>query len=42
MKRYKRIYILLGVLVVACAITFGVSQYEEQQELYPQIGRAHV
>ena len=38
MKRYKRIYILLGVLVVACAITFGVSQYEEQQELIRNSG----
>lgn len=33
MKRSKRIYILLGILVVACAITFGVSRYEAQKEL---------
>lgn len=33
MKRSKRIYILLGVLVVACAVTFGVSRYEAQKEL---------
>lgn len=38
MKRYKRIYILLGVLAAACAITFGVSQYEEQQELIRNSG----
>lgn len=38
MKRYKRIYILLGVLVVACAITFGVSQYQERQELIRNSG----
>ena len=28
----KRIYILLGVLAVACAVTFGVSRWQEQQE----------
>lgn len=33
MKRSKRIYILLGILVVACAVTFGVSRYEAQKEL---------
>lgn len=33
MKRYKRIYILLGVLVAACIVTFGVSKYEEHKEL---------
>lgn len=33
MKRYKKIYILLGVLVVACAVTFAVSKYEEHKEL---------
>ena len=33
MKRSKRIYILLGVLIVACAVTFGVSRYEAQKEL---------
>lgn len=32
MKRYKRILILLGVLLVACAITFGVSRYQETME----------
>ncbi|WP_367924937.1 DUF4340 domain-containing protein [uncultured Ruthenibacterium sp.] len=32
MKRSKRIYILLGVLVVACAVTFGVSRYETHKE----------
>lgn len=33
MKRYKRIGILFGVLLVACGITFAVSRYEEQKEL---------
>ncbi|MEQ2457124.1 DUF4340 domain-containing protein [Flavonifractor hominis] len=32
MKRYKRIYLLLAVLVVACAVTFGVSRYQEHKE----------
>ena len=32
MQRYKRILILLGVLVVALAVTFGVSRYQEAQE----------
>ena len=33
MKRYKKIYILLGVLIAACAVTFAVSKYEEHKEL---------
>lgn len=32
MKRSKRLYILLGILVVACAATFALSRYEERQE----------
>ncbi len=32
MKRSRRIYILLGVLVVICIATFAVSQYEERAE----------
>ena len=32
MKRAKRIYILLGVLVVLCVATFAVSRYNEEQE----------
>lgn len=32
MNRSKKIYILLGVLVVACAATFGVMKYEERKE----------
>lgn len=32
MKRYKRIVILLAVLVVACIATFAVSRYEEYKE----------
>lgn len=32
MKRSKRLYILLGVLVVVCAGTYGVLQYEERKE----------
>lgn len=32
MKRYKRLYLLLGVLAVACIATFGVLRFEEYQE----------
>lgn len=32
MNRYKRLYVLLGVLVVACAGAFAVSKYEEKKE----------
>lgn len=32
MKRSKRIFVLLGVLVVACIVTFGVSRYETKKE----------
>lgn len=32
MKRSKRLSILLGVLIVACAATFVLSRYEEHQE----------
>lgn len=32
MKRSKRIFVLLGVLLVACAVTFGVSRYETKKE----------
>lgn len=32
MKRYKKIYILLGILAAACAVTFAVSRYEEHKE----------
>ncbi len=32
MKRARKIYILLGVLVVLCTATFAVSQYNEKQE----------
>lgn len=32
MKRSKRLYILLAVLVVACAATFGLMKYEEHKE----------
>ena len=32
MKRAKKLYILLGVLVAVCAITFGVSRYQTRQE----------
>ena len=28
MKRYKRLYLLLGVLAVACIATFGVLRFE--------------
>ena len=32
MKRAKRLYILLGVLVAACAGAYGVLKYEERKE----------
>lgn len=32
MKRFKKLYILLGVLVVACAATFALSRYQAHQE----------
>lgn len=32
MRRSKRIYLLLGILVAACVATFGVVQMEEHQE----------
>lgn len=32
MKRAKKLYILLGVLVAVCAITFGVNRYQTRQE----------
>ena len=32
MKRYKRIAVLLAVLVAACLATFAVSRYEQHQE----------
>lgn len=33
MKRAKKLYALLGVLVVVCVLTFAVSKYEEHKEL---------
>lgn len=32
MKRFKRLGILLGVLVLICGVTFGVSRYEQRKE----------
>lgn len=32
MKRYKRIYVLLGVLFFSCLATFGVMRWEEKKE----------
>lgn len=32
MKRFKKLGILLGILVVACAATLALSHYEEKQE----------
>lgn len=32
MKRSKRLYVLLGALVVICGVTFGVSRYEQKKE----------
>lgn len=32
MNRYKKLYILAGVLAVACLVTFGVTRYEARKE----------
>lgn len=32
MKRSKRLYVLLGVLVVICGVAFGVSRHEQRKE----------
>lgn len=32
MNRSKRLYVLAGILLVACAITFGVCKYEEKKK----------
>lgn len=32
MKRYKKLCVLLGVLVVVCLVTFGVTQYQQVKE----------
>lgn len=32
MRRSRKIYILLGVLAIACVATFGVTRYEEHRE----------
>lgn len=32
MNRSKRLYVLLGVLLLLCVLTLGVSKYEEQKE----------
>ena len=32
MNRYKKLYILAGILVVACLVTFGVTRYEARKE----------
>lgn len=32
MKRFKRLYVLLGVLIVICGVTFGISRYEQRKE----------
>ena len=33
MKRSRRLVILLGLLLAACAATFGVIRYEEHKEV---------
>lgn len=38
MNRSKKLYILLGVLAVACAATFVVTQMEEQKEQIKETG----
>ena len=32
MNRTKRLYVLLGVLLICCVLTLGVSKYEERKE----------
>lgn len=32
MKRFKRLYVLMGVLLAACVVTLAVSQYETYKE----------
>lgn len=32
MSRSKKIYVLLGVLLVVCLATFGVSRFKEHKE----------
>ena len=32
MKRSNKLYVLLGVLAAACAVTFGVTKHEEKKE----------
>ena len=32
MKKSKRLFILLGVLLAACGATFAISRHEEEKE----------
>lgn len=32
MKRSKKLYVLMGVFIVICGVTFGVSRYEKKKE----------
>lgn len=32
MKRFKRLYVLMGILAAACVVTFAVSRYETYKE----------
>ncbi len=32
MKRFKRLYVLMGILALACVVTFAVSRYETYKE----------
>ena len=38
MNRSKKLYILLGILAVACIATFAVMQMEEQREQIKETG----
>ncbi len=38
MNRFKRIYVLLGVLAVLCAATFALTRFEEKQEAIQNSG----
>ena len=38
MKRFKRLYLLTGILAAACLLTFAVSQYESRKEAIRESG----
>ena len=40
MNRFKKLYILLGILAVACIATFAVMQMEERKEQIKETGES--